>query len=68
MQPTPHTFDAIRCKHCDAVLMLTIRAAIRDKFHVTCWCCQAIVVVWPAPRAAESVSDDASQQPFPILT
>ena len=53
--PTAQQFDTIRCKHCEAIVSLTPRAAIVGRTPLRCVACGVITVVWPAQPAAQQV-------------
>jgi hypothetical protein len=44
------SFDALRCKHCDAIVAELPRAAIVHRFKLTCLHCGLTLVVWPLER------------------
>ena len=41
------SFDAIRCKHCDAIVAELPRAAVVGRFSLRCLHCGVILVIWP---------------------
>lgn len=40
-------FDALHCKHCDAIVAEMPRAAVVGRFSLRCLHCGVILVVWP---------------------
>jgi hypothetical protein len=62
MRPTPQ-YDTIRCKHCEAIIALVPRAAVKNKFGCACLYCGVITIIWPLQRQAEPVYTVSQEVP-----